>query len=98
MRGWLLSSQRQFDFWPPFYFGGCPLTFILTEEEDRSTEYIGVPPPCEYINYIIQQIHAPLVNRLTGILFCSVTGYDTAASFIALAPIVAPIIEVFKLL
>ena len=22
------------------------LTFILTENEDRSTEYTGVPPPC----------------------------------------------------
>ena len=22
------------------------LTFILTEDEDQSTEYTGVPPPC----------------------------------------------------
>ena len=34
---WLLTTHC---------FGGCPLTFILTEDKDRSTEYIGVPPPC----------------------------------------------------
>ena len=39
-------AKRQFDFWLSPIFGGCPLTFILTEDEDRSTEYIGVSPPC----------------------------------------------------
>ena len=41
-------AKRQFDFWPPAIFGGCPLTFILTEDKDQSTEYniIGVPPSC----------------------------------------------------
>ena len=48
--------------------------------------------------HTIQQIYAPSVNRLTGSRFCSVTGYDMAASFIGIASIVAPIIaEVFKL-
>ena len=26
--------------------GGCSLTFILTEDEDQSAEYIRMPPPC----------------------------------------------------
>ena len=43
------SATKQFDFWPSTIFGGCPLTFILTKDEDRSTEYIGVSPPCKLL-------------------------------------------------
>ena len=39
-------AKRQFDFWPSAFFSGCSLTFILTEDEDWSTEYIRVSPPC----------------------------------------------------
>ena len=43
-------GKRQFDFWLSAIFGGCPLTFILTKDEDWSTEYTGVSPfdnvPC----------------------------------------------------
>ena len=45
MWGWPLSSQKAVWLLTTSYFGGCPLTFILTEDEDWSTEYIGVPPP-----------------------------------------------------
>ena len=41
-------AKRHFDFWLATIFGGCVLTFILTkiltEDEDWSAEYIGVPP------------------------------------------------------
>ena len=30
-------AKKQFDFWLSAIFGGCPLTFILTEDEDWST-------------------------------------------------------------
>ena len=42
------------------FFGVCPLTFILTEDKDQSTEYIGVPPPCIYHlqKIIFNQVHA----------------------------------------
>ena len=43
-------AKRQFNFWLSPIFGGCPLTFILTEDEHQSTEYIGVSPP-----WMIQQ-------------------------------------------
>ena len=39
--------------------------------------------------HIFQQIHARLVNLLTGSYFCSITGYDMLASFTALAIIQA---------
>ena len=45
MQGWLLSSQKAVWLLIIHFFGGCPLTFILTKDEDRSTEYTGVPPP-----------------------------------------------------
>ena len=34
--------------------------------------------------HTVQQIYAPSVNRLTGSHYCFVTGYDLAASFMAL--------------
>ena len=46
MRGWLLSSQKAVWLLTTHYFGGCPLTFMLTKDEDQSTEYTAVPPPC----------------------------------------------------
>ena len=33
------------------YFGGWPLTVILSKDEDKSTEYIGVQPPCIYLHF-----------------------------------------------
>ena len=45
MQGWLLSSQKAVGLLTTRYFGNCPLTFILTEDEDQSTEHIVVPPP-----------------------------------------------------
>ena len=42
------------------FFGVCPLTFILTEDKDWSTEYIGVPPPCIYHLWklLLNQVYA----------------------------------------
>ena len=37
-------AKRQFDL-TICYFTGCPFTFILTKDEDHSTEYVGVSPP-----------------------------------------------------
>ena len=45
IRGWLLSSQKAIWRMTIRFFGGCPLTLILTKDEDQSTEYIGVSPP-----------------------------------------------------
>ena len=60
MRGWLfrlLSSQKAVWLLTICYFGGCPLTFILTQDEDRScTEYIEVPPPCTRVSLIYHRI------------------------------------------
>ena len=41
----LHSDKSRFDFWPSAISIFDPLTFFLTEDEDQSTEYIGVPPP-----------------------------------------------------
>ena len=49
---WLLTDH---------YFGGCPLTIILTEE-DQSTDYIGVPPPC-HVNWKGKQRSEGWINR-----------------------------------
>ena len=42
------------------FFGVCPLTFILTEDKDQSTEYIGVPPLVYtiYRKLFLNQVHA----------------------------------------
>ena len=63
-------AKRQFDFWLSAIFGGCPLTFILTEDEDRSTEYIGVSLPC-ILKLIIELTQN--YNRYKHFY----TGYDT---------------------
>ena len=39
-------DKSWFDFWPSAI--SVIVDFILTEDEDQSTEYIGVPPPCIY--------------------------------------------------
>ena len=44
IRGWLLSSHKALWLLTIRYFGDCPMTFILTEEEDRNTEYIECHP------------------------------------------------------
>ena len=45
MQGWLLFNQKTVRLLTIWYFGDCPLNFILTEgKQDQSAEYSVVPP------------------------------------------------------
>ena len=48
------------------FFGACPLTFILTEDEDRSTEYIGVSPPCIHALRVIEKLFKQQHKAMSG--------------------------------
>ena len=43
------------DLWPTKILPWL-LTFALTEDEDQSTGYIGVPPPCTFVNKSVHTI------------------------------------------
>ena len=53
MQGWLLSSQKAVGLLTIRCFGDCPLTFILTEDEDQSTKHNVVPSPWAKIMWTI---------------------------------------------